>query len=681
MKKILSLALILLPFVMAAQNHDKACDIFSKISSTLQTKHYKPKPIDDSLSVYVFNTIMENLDENRIYFLQEDHDRLAKHKYRIDDYINNKDCSFFTDFVTVYKTALERNRSNINELAKKPLLTGTADTLYYSKKSFPYHKEPAKLKNFLRKKLIHDILEDVAKQGKDKDSLKKHFEKLGKASQEKIVESYLCRTNSLLSPPSGFEMNIYNSFFTIFCSYYDPHSTYFSYNDKASFMSSISTENYSLGLSVSKNENDGIVVEDIVPGGPAYKTAKISKGDQILKLTADGKDYTVNCSSLEAISSIVFSDTYKTVGLTLRKNDGTVYTVELEKAIMKAEDHSVYSFILEENGSKVGYIKIPSFYTAADGSIKGCADDVAKEITKLKKDNVKGLILDLQYNGGGSMDEVIKLSGMFIDIGPLAIITDTRQSYNTIKDYNRGTLYNGPLVVLVNSFSASASEFFAGIMQDYNRAIIAGSTTLGKATMQTIVPLDENNQQDFVKVTVDKFYRVTGKSSQYKGIEPDVAMPVFFEKLLPRESTMPTAMKNDSITLNLKYKRLPKEPVSRAVMLSQKRVETNPDFTMVQAINNKVNNLLLKDKKPLPLTFDAVFADVHSMDDIWTDINAAAEKEQKFAISNTSFSSQVQMHDEYLKSVSEHKMKSVKNDPYIYEGIKIINDLNNLTNP
>lgn len=681
MKKIFAFALLFLPIAMAAQKHDKACDIFSKISSTLQTKHFKPKPIDDSLSVYVFNTIMENLDSDRVYFLQEDYDRLAKHKYLIDDYINNKDCSFFSDFITVYKSALERNRGYITELSAKSLFTGSNDTLFFSKKSFPYHKEPAKLKKFLRKKLIHSSLEDIAKQSKNKDSLKIHFDKLSKASQEKIAESFLCRTNSLLNPPAGFDESIYNAFFTVFCSYYDPHSTYFSYNDKASFMSSISTENYSLGISVTKNDNEEIVVEDIVPGGPAYKTNKISKGDQILKLTAEGKDYTVNCSSLEAIGNIVLSDTYKTVGLTLRKNDGTVYTVQLEKTVMKAEDNSVYSFILEEGGNKTGYIKIPSFYTAADGSIKGCADDVAKEITKLKKDNIKGLILDLQYNGGGSMDEVIKLSGMFIDMGPLAIITDTRESFNTIKDYNRGTLYNGPLVVLVNSFSASASEFFAGIMQDYNRAIIAGSTTLGKATMQTIMPLDENNQQDFIKVTVDKFYRVTGKSSQYKGVEPDVQMPVFFEKLLPRESSMPTAMRNDSINHIVKYKALPKEAVGKAAQLSKKRVDANPDFVMVKAINDKVNNLLLKDKKPLPLTFDAIFTDVHSMDDIWKDINAASEKEQKFGVSSTSFSSEIQKHDKYLKTLSEHKMKAVKNDPYIFESINIINDLNNLTNP
>lgn len=678
MRKIFALAL-LLSLTMNAQNNEKACNIFAKISSTLQTKHFKPKPIDDSLSVYVFNAIMENLDDRRMLFLQEDHDKLAKHKYLIDDYINNKDCSFFTDFITVYKQALERNKNNVTELGKQNILAGSNDTLFFSKTSFPYHKEPAKLKNFVRKKLVHDILEDIAKQSKDKDSLKVHFTKLSKLSQEKIVESYLCKANSELNPPNGFDSSIYNRFFSIFCSYYDPHSTYFSYNDKASFMSTISTENMSLGIVVSQNANEEIVVDEIVPGGPAYRTNKISKGDQVVKLTTDGKDYHVNCASLEAISSIVFSDTYKTVGLTMRKNDGTIYSVTLQKEVMKAEDHTVYSFILGEGDNKVGYIKIPSFYTAADKSIRGVADDVSKEITKLKKDNIQGLILDLQFNGGGSMDEVIKMSGMFIDFGPLAVITDTRYSFNTVKDYNRGTLYDGPLVVLVNSFSASASEFFAGIMQDYNRAVIAGSNTLGKATMQTIVPLDENNPQDFVKVTVDKFYRVTGKSSQYKGIRPDVEMPVFFDKLLPRESSMPTAMKNDSINFNLKFRRLSKEPIGQAAEMGKKRVAQNPDFAKVKDINSRVNSLLIKDKKPLPLNFDAVFADVHSMDDIWKDINAATEKQQPIAVSNTSFATEIILKDEYQKNSFEHKMKSIKSDPYILESLRILLDLSKIS--
>lgn len=680
MKKILVLAL-LATCTLQAQKHDKACTIFSKINDVLQARHYKPKPVDDSLSVYVFNTVMDQLDESKTLFLQQEYDKLTAHKLRIDDYVLNKDCAFFSDFISAYKTALKRNRDYVEQIRKEPLPYTTKDTIFYSKKTFPYHSDPEKIKKFLRKKITYDILEDVAKLSKNKDSLKLNLDKLGKTAKDKVFESYLCRLDNQLSPADGFEHSMYNRFYTAFCGYFDPHSTYFNYSEKASFVSSISSQNYSLGLYVSQNDDEEIIVEELVPGGPAYKTQKIDKGDQLVKLAANNSEYTVSCTSLETITDIVYSDSFKKVQLTFRKKDGTVYSVNLEKAVMKADDHSVYSFVLGDK-EPVGYIKVPSFYSAFDGeSDQGCADDVAKEIMKLKKDNIQGLILDLQYNGGGSMDEVIRMAGMFINFGPIAVVTDKNRAYNVVKDYNRGMLYNGPMVVLVNGFSASASEFFAGVMQDYNRAYIVGSTTLGKATMQTILPLENNDKpEDFVKVTLDKFYRVTGKSSQYIGIVPDIELPTFFDNLLPRESSMPTAIKNDSIDLNITFARLPEKNRNEVLAQSKARTEKNIDFKLINAVNTRINWLYEGNKAPLPVTFDNVFTDVHSMDDIWKDIKDASEKEQDFKITTTSYATDVMVYDEYMKSASDFKIKMAKSDVYINEAINILTDINHFKN-
>lgn len=347
---------------------------------------------------------------------------------------------------------------------------------------------------------------------------------------------------------------------------------------------------------------------------------------------------------------------------------------------MKADDHSVYSFIVG-NEESIGYIKIPSFYTAFDNnSDHGCADDVAKEVARLKKDNIKGLVLDLQFNGGGSMDEVIRMVGMFINFGPIAILTDKNKSYNIVKDYNRGMLYNGPMVILVNGFSASASEFFAGVMQDYNRALIVGSTTLGKATMQTILPLDddEKNPEDFVKVTLDKFYRVTGKSSQYTGIIPDIELPSYFDDLLPRESSMPTAIKNDSLEIKLVFNRLPDIENKNIIALSKERIKNSADFSLINTINKRINDLYTVNKVPLPVTFNSVFTDAHSMDDIWKEINTATEKEQDFTIRNTTYATEILKHDEYGRSANDYKIKTTKSDIYIKEAINILNDINHI---
>lgn len=677
MKKYIALA-CMLSFAVSAQNHDRACDVFGKINMLLQERHYKPKPVNDSLSAYVFNTVMEQLDDNHTLFLKEEYDRLAVHKYKLDDYIIQGNCGFFTDFISAYKKALERNKSFTEELIAGNLDLNTKDTIFYSRKTFPYHTDPQKIKRFIRKRMVYDVLEDIAMQSRNRDSLKTNFTKLAGESKKKVSDTFLCRVNNLLNPAEGFDSSIYNKFYSTFSSYFDPHSTYFNYNEKSTFMSGISSENYSLGLYVSQNEKDDIIVEEVVPGGPAYKSKKIDKGDQLLKIAAGGKEYTVSCSSLEAITNIVLSDNYRDVAMTFRKKDGNVYTVALRKVKMNAEDHKVYSYILggEQN---IGYIKIPSFYTAVDNAFgRGCADDVASELKLLKKSKIKGLVIDLQFNGGGSMEEVIRMAGMFIDYGPVAVISDKQQDYVVIRDEDRGTLYRGPMVVLVNGQSASASEFFAGVMQDYNRAVIAGSTTLGKASMQTILQL-KGSKEDFVKLTIDKFYRVTGHSSQYTGIIPDVEMPSFFEKLMPRESSMPMALKNDSISIDVTFKKLPKEPIRYVSDLSKTRVSGNNDFTLVNAINDKVDKLYNSEKPALPLTFDTVFDDVHSMDGIWKDITTATEKDQEIKVDAT-YARVNYGKDDIASNTVADKIKAIKTNPYIKEAVNIASDLYNLGN-
>lgn len=676
MIKFTAAAMLLLTTIVYSQKHEKACGTFLKINKLLQEQHLKPKPMDDSLSVYVFKAVVDGLDENRTLLLQQDYDLLAKHRLRLDDYLKQGDCSFLTDFITTYRNALERSRSYIEEIRKEPFTSALADTIYFAKNTFPYNKEAARVKRYVRKKIMYDLLEDVARQGKNKDSLRQYLDALAKPARERALETATCRINTLLNPPGGFDDAMYNRFFTAFCNYFDPHTTYFNYTEKSSFVSNISSQNYSLGLYVSQNEKEEIIVEELVPGGPALLSKKIDKGDQLLKLTSKGQEYPVSCASMEIISDIVFSDTYKTVKLTLRKKDGTVYDVTIEKAVMKAEDHSVYSYVIGSGSNAIGYIKVPSFYTGYENDNKGCADDVATELRKLKKEDIKGLILDLQYNGGGSMDEVIRLAGMFLDFGPLSIVVDRDRSRDVINDYNRGMLYKGPMVVLVNGLSASASEFFAGVMQDYNRALIVGGKTMGKASMQTIRPL-EDSKEDFVKVTIDKFYRVTGKSGQYIGIVPDVELPSYLERFVPRESSQPTAIKNDSINAGLNFKPWPANQLRTAAILSKKRIAAAPSYSTIRDINKKIDGIYDAEKAPLPLNFDAVYDDVHSLDSVWKEITRHSETETGITVRPTSADAKTAMADEFRKSINEYKMKSLKTDAFVPEGVNILIDMIN----
>lgn len=668
--------LIILLFAVGtyAQDQKDACSKFARINAILQAKHYKPKPLNDSLSAYIFNTVIDQLDENHILFTDSEYKALIVHKHKIDDYITTQSCGFLTDFTTTYKKALERKKKMIEEISSESITYFTKDTMYYSKKAFAFVNDTERLKRYNRKKITYDILENIAEQSSNKDSLLKVLPKLFAETKVKIIDTYLCKINNLLNPSEGFETALYDRFFSVFCSYFDPHSTYFNYNERASFVSSISTQSYSLGIYVGTQDGDDIIVDDVIPGGPAFKTNKIEKGDKLIKLASNGKEYTVSCASMEAINNMVVSDTYKDVELTLRKKDGTVYAVNVTKEIMKDDQNLVYHYILGSGDSKTGYLKIPSFYTNYDNPDgKGVAADVATAVSKMAEQGIKGLIIDLQFNGGGSMDEVIQLCGMFINYGPVTILTDRQLKYNTIRDYNRGMLYSGPMVVLVNGYSASASEFFAGVMQDYNRAVVVGTTTHGKASMQSILPLEENDQNNFVKVTVDRFYRVSGKSSQYSGIKPDITLPTLFDILVQRESGVPNALPNDTIDVKLRYNKLPEAPVKQAVAASLERVKNDASYSNLQKLNDRINVFYNEDRKKLPVTFTAVFNMVHSTDGLYKEIKYAAEAERNIVVTG---SYEPEGSPDYIKTVNDYKIKSIKTDPYIYESLNILRDLN-----
>jgi carboxyl-terminal processing protease len=338
----------------------------------------------------------------------------------------------------------------------------------------------------------------------------------------------------------------------------------------------------------------------------------------------------------------------------------------------------VYSFKLKKGDDYFGYIKIPSFYATFENGKSSVSNDVAKEVYKLKEDGVSGIIIDIQNNGGGSMEEAIRLSGLFIDVGPLAIMSDGKQKRDILKDQNRGTIYNGPLIVMINGFSASASEFFANAMQDYNRAIIVGNRSLGKASMQRIVPIDQENSE-FVKLTLETFHRITGKSNQYIGVSPDVEIPLLFDKQMPREDSYKTALKNEVIDIKLKYNAADNELMkSKLVALSQSRIAENDYARQVNELNAKINPLFEGTLPPITLQFSAVFDDVSKINSLWKTIQNTGEKEQDINIVQNNTDLENQKFDEYLKSTNIERAKAIRQNYHIAEALNILQDTINL---
>lgn len=678
MKKI-TLALLLISFTSFAQDSGKSCEVIHKINTLLQRKHYSPKPVDDSLSVYVFETLLGDLDSDKNIFLKSEYDYLSKHKYKLDDYLRANDCSFFEDFASIYKKALERSRSAIQKIYKEKFDYNSNDTIRFTRKEYPFYVKAEDVEKVFTKRIKYDILEDISKISKNFDSLQPHFPTLEKVSREKIFEMALCKISSRLESKATLEKEIRDDFYNTFCTYFDPHSSYFSYDTKSSFLSGLSTDNLSIGIYVSLNEKEELIVAEIVPGGPAAQQPVIEKGDQLLKVaTENGQEYVVSCNSLESIGEAIFSDSNKKITISFRKKNGNQYSTTLEKKIMKAEDHAVFSYIISKENTRLGYINIPSFYTDFESnSVQGTSDDVAREIFRLKKENVEGIVIDLQNNGGGSMEEAIRLSGMFVDSGPISVLVDSKKNQQILKDNNRGVIYSGPLLVLVNGNSASASEFFASIMQDYNRAILIGATTLGKATMQQILPLDKKNE-DFVKVTVEKFYRVTGNSHQMNGVIPDVKIPTLYDGILSRENSSKTALKNDKIQVKTRFSPYSREILKKLIPLSQARIGSNAYFNEIKAVNVKIDTIFKSQKAPILMNFASVFKNVHDIDSVFDEVKKLSETQLGFAISNNKFIEEMVKIDEFQKNINDYRIKELKTNAYVFEALNIIADFKTL---
>lgn len=676
MKKI-SLILFLTTYSLFGQNSAKTCEILSKINELIQREHYHPKPVDDSLSVFVFDTFIDDLDGNRNLFTKIEYENLCKHRLQLDNYILQNDCSFMNDFVSMYQSALERKKKTLEKIQNEVLDYNGNDSVKFSKKNFPFDLVEKDIEKVWKKRIRYDILEDISKLSSNLDSLNAHFSELEKTTKIKIFEAHLCKVNSLLNGKKGLGHDLQNNFLNIFCTYFDPHTNYFSLDAKTSFMSGLSTSGLSMGLNVSLNEKEEIIVEDIVPGGPAARTEKFEKDDVILKVSnKKGEEYMVSCASLDKISELIFSDSNAEIELTIQKKNGNILAILLQKQVMKATANAVYSFIAGKE-SKIGYINIPNFYSDFDGySPQGCADDVAKEITKLQNDNIQGLVIDLQDNGGGSMEEAVKLAGMFIDFGPVSVLVNNKNKHTVLKDYNRGSSYFGPIVILINGNSASASEFFAAAMQDYNRAVIVGSKSLGKASMQTIIPLD-GSQQDFVKLTVEKFYRITGESNQIKGIIPDISLPILYDSIVPREISYKTALKHDAISTKAKFNPF-QEDFQKVVESSDSRSKKDARFNEILLANKEIDALYNNPKKPLRIAFKDIFKSAHEIDSLWKKVKKIVATETNCAIMNNSYDLEKLQFDTFQQEINTSKIKDLKTNPYIEEAVAILNDFNNL---
>ncbi len=551
------------------ENDDNPKSKYSKVLRNvgilLEEGHYSPKKIDDNFSKEVLKKFTEELDNEKSIFLQSDIESFKKFDARIDDEIHGSDLQSFFAINEVYMKRRDESFLLINEVLAKPFDFTKDETIQMDRDKLSFPKSEAERKEVWRKSLKYIVLGKFAElqEDREKNKAKKDFVQKADSTLEREARDYVKkRMERSMTTKKTHETTDENfsTFVNAISQSMDPHTDYFPPVDKRSFDESMSGGFYGIGAQL-KEEDGKIKIASLIAGMPAERNGDVKIDDEIIKIaqgTAEPVDVT-GYSVTDAVKLIRGADKGSEVKLTIRKVDGTIKVISLLRDKIKLEDTFAKSAVI--NGEhKVGYIWLPEFYQDfQDPNGPRCSNDVAKEVTKLKAENVEGIIIDLRGNGGGSLSEVVKMAGLFIEDGPIVQVKGRDEKATVLRDRDKNILYTGPLTVMVDEFSASASEIFAAAIQDYKRGIIIGSTsTYGKGTVQRNIPLSpesENplfankNAEDLgaLKLTLQKFYRINGGATQLKGVTPDVVLADRYEHLKFREKDNASSLSWDEI--------------------------------------------------------------------------------------------------------------------------------------
>jgi len=549
--------------------------LLSTVGRLLESEHYSPKVIDDKFSKEVFDAYLKVLDPEKNILLQTDIDSLKVFATSIDDEIHGAAIQFEPAANGIYERRAKEIKAIFESIIDKPFDFTTDDSLMVDTDKMSYaSNEAERIKRWnqaIKYKVLDryvSLIEDrekhakakaIADTSKIKDTVKDNFIvktdiELEADARATIKKNYIKRF-SLLEKTFDKEKR-FESFLNTITGLMDPHTDYFAPVEKRSFTEQMSGTFYGIGAQLTQDDN-GVKIASIQPGGAAWKSGLLVVNDVIVKI-AQGAEEPVDVTGYETTEAVklIRGDLGTEVRLTVRKPDGTTKVVALIREKIVLDEGFARSAVIQNGNEKIGYILLPDFYAdfeREDGA--RCSKDIAKEVEKLKAEKVKGIIIDVRYNGGGSLYEVVQMVGMFIDKGPVVQIRSKEGKSQILSDETPGILYDGPLVVMVNEFSASASEIFAAAIQDYKRGLIVGSTSsYGKGTVQRNVafgkPLDAmgiQTEYGAVKLTFQKFYRVTGSSTQRKGVVPDVVFPDDYEFLKYREKDNPSALPWDEM--------------------------------------------------------------------------------------------------------------------------------------
>ncbi|MVF50659.1 tail-specific protease [Pseudomonas monteilii] len=559
----------------------------------LKRHHYSKPPLDDARSVIIYDSYIKLLDPARSYFTAADIAEFDKWKTQFDDFLKsgNLDPGF-----TIYKRYLDRVKQRL-DFALAELNKGvdkidftTKETLLIDRKDAPWMKDQAELDDLWRKRVKDEVLRQ------------KIAGKEPKQIQETLTKRY---KNQLARLDQTRAEDIFQAYINTFAQSYDPHTNYLSPDNAENFDINMSLSLEGIGA-VLQSDNDQVKIVRLVPAGPAAKTKQVAPADKIIGVAQGNKEMIdVVGWRLDEVVKLIRGPKGSVVRLEIipasnAPSDQTSKIVSITREAVKLEEQAAKKSVLKlkQDGRdyKLGIIEIPAFYLdfkayrAGDPEYKSTTRDVKKLLTELQKEKVDGVVIDLRNNGGGSLQEATELTSLFIEKGPTVLVRNSDGRVDVLEDENPGAFYKGPLALLVNRLSASASEIFAGAMQDYHRALIIGGQTFGKGTVQTIQPLNHGE----LKLTLAKFYRVSGQSTQHQGVLPDIDYPSIIDTKEIGESALPEAMPWDTIRPVVKPAADPFKPfLAQLKAQHEARSDKDAEFTYIRdrlALTQKLMN-------------------------------------------------------------------------------------------
>ena len=660
------------------------------VSYVLDKLHYDPKIINDDFSIKVYDEFIEAIDSQKRFFLESDIEMLLNYRLLIDDQINSSDITFFN---TAYETLINRItevEGFYGEILDEPFNFNIDEEISLDYENLNYATNLNELKNLWRKRLKLSALDAYAAKKEINDD-KSDSEKSQTKTDEEIENESRSSIEDNLKDFFQFTSELERSdWFSIYLNsivtQYDPHTTYLAPEAKEVFDQNISGKFQGIGARLSKTKQQVEIVEIII-GGPVWRDNLLNVGDIIISVaqSEDEEPIEISLMKLSDATDLIKGEKGTKVYLTVKRVDGGVEQVVVTRDVVELEETYAKSSIINDDLSKYGLINLPRFYVDFDDyGERNAAIDLKKEILNLKSKGINGLILDLRNNGGGSLKTVVDITGFFIEKGPVVQVKSIGGRKEVLRDNDPSILWDGPLVVLVNEFSASASEILAAALQDYNRAIILGSKqTYGKGTVQNIVDLNNvisgNTYGDLgsLKITTDKFYRVNGGSTQLEGVKSDIIFPNRYSYVDIGEKDLENPLSWDKIG-PARYNNSGKIfNYSKVISDSKERINNNEYFTVIDEHASWIKSQ--QDDKIVSLDYLTYKYDLESSKSQNNKLKRIEEFKSPYIFQwNNINEKEDNSYNDDIKEKRDRWIESLKKDIYVNEAMNLLRDLSSI---